>query len=401
MARPAAHDDRFYTDLPPFEDFDRVADPSAFLPVPDDWHVVLADIRGSTRAIAEGRYKDVNMLGAACITAACNAAADVAPDIDIAYIFGGDGATLLIPGSLLDPIRSALLGAANLARREFDLELRIGAVAVRELRADGVDVTLGKLRLSPGNELAAAGGGGVLRAERLIKSDPVEGGRYRFSVDSLAKEPDMTGLSCRWEPLNARLGVMLCLIVLARPRDPEARRSVYNGVLQEVERILGGDLTSASPVTVKTMRFRWIPNGLRMEARLTRGQRPTWRRYLWLLFESLVQFLLEKFNWSAGGYDAPSYRKELRANSDYRRFDDVLRLTLDCSPEQADAIEALLERLREVGEIVYGTHRADHALMTCLVFNLDEGEHVHFVDGGDGGFTAASLSFKAQLNSLE
>lgn len=376
-----------------------MADPEAFVPVPDDWYVVLADIRGSTRAITEGRYKDVNMLGAACITAACNAAAEFAPDLDIAYIFGGDGATMFIPASLLPSIRSALMGAANLAKREFSFDLRIGAVAVRELRSHGVDVTLGKLRLSPGNELAAAGGGGVLMAEHWVKADPETGGRYRFAVDASAEEPDMTGLSCRWEPLHARLGVMLCLMVLALPEEADARRSIYNGVLQGVERILGGDLTAASPVTAESMRFRWIPKGLRMEARLTRGTRPTWRRYAWLLFESLVQFLLEKFDRSAGGYDAPSYRRDLRANSDYRRFDDVLRLTLDCSPDQADAIENLLKELRGLGKVAYGTHRADHALMTCLVFNLDQGEHVHFVDGGDGGFTAASLSFKEQLRS--
>ncbi len=399
MPRSVPSDDRFYTDLPPFEEFDRVADPEAFVPVPDDWYVVLADIRGSTQAIAEGRYKDVNMLGAACITAACNAASDAAPELDIAYIFGGDGASLFIPASLLAPIRTALLGAEVLARREFGFELRIGAVAVRDLRDDGFDLTLGKLRLSPGNELAAAGGGGVLEAERRIKAEPETGGRYRIATLQSAEEPDMTGLSCRWEPLKARLGVMLCMIVLALPEETAARRVVYDGVLQGVERILGGDLTAASPVTADTMRFRWIPNGLRMEARLTRGVRSTWRRYLWLVVESFIQFLLEKFDRAAGGYDAPSYRRELRANSDYRRFDDVLRLTLDCTEAQADAIEGLLRELHGLAKVVYGTHRADHALMTCLVFNLDQGEHVHFVDGGNGGFAAASLPFKEQLRS--
>lgn len=399
MNTSTATNDRFYTDLPAFDDFDRVADPTAFSSVPGDWIVVVADIRGSTQAIADGRYKDVNMVGAACITAATNA---VDPSIGaIAYVFGGDGATLLVPESLIASVREALIGAAVLARRDFGFELRIGAVPVSDLRADGLDVTVGKLRLSPGNELAMLGGGGIAEADRRIKAEPepqvATDARYRIPISEEAGEPDMTGLSCRWEPLKAQRGVMLCLMVLALPDAAQDRRAVYDRLLRDVETILDGDLQSASPVTPQTLRYKWIPKGLRMEARLTRGRRPTWVRFASLVLETLIQFVLEKTNQSFGGYDAPAYREELRGNSDYRRFDDVLRLILDCTQAQADRIIELLKEKRSAGEIAYGLHQADHALMTCLVFNLSEGEHVHFVDGGLGGFTAASRGFKQQL----
>ena len=39
---------------------------------------------------------------------------------------------------------------------------------------------------------------------------------------------------------------------------------------------------------------------------------------------------------------------------------------------------------------------ASQALMTCFVYGLDEGEHVHFVDGGGGGYALAAKQFKAQ-----
>lgn len=395
MFQAASKNDHFYNELPTFDEFDRVADPAAFSSVPGDWHVVVADIRGSTGAIAEGRYKDVNMVGAACITAATNAI-DPAEG-DIAYVFGGDGATLLLPECHLPKIRAALIGAAQLARRDFGFELRIGSVPVADLRADGFDVTVGKLSLSPGNELAMLGGGGIAEADQRIKADPETGGRYRIPLGEGTEEPDMSGLSCRWEPLKARRGVMLCLMALALPETPDARRQVYDTVLQGVEGILGGDLQSASPVTPQTLRFKWIPKGLRMEARLTRGGQATWQRYAKLILESLIQYVLEKVNGAFGGYDAPAYREELQANSDYRRFDDVLRLILDCTQEQADEIVDLLKTRRAAGDIAYGVHMADHALMTCLVFNLSQGEHVHFVDGGLGGFTAASKGFKEQL----
>jgi hypothetical protein len=35
--------------------------------------------------------------------------------------------------------------------------------------------------------------------------------------------------------------------------------------------------------------------------------------------------------------------------------------------------------------------------MTCLVTSRADNEHVHFVDGGDGGYTKAATQLKARL----
>ena len=96
--------DTFYHRLRAMAHFSDITDPGNYVPVPRDWQVVVSDVRGSTRAIAEGRYKEVNMAGAASIVAMLN----IAGDSEVPFVFGGDGATLLIPPELLPPARSSV-----------------------------------------------------------------------------------------------------------------------------------------------------------------------------------------------------------------------------------------------------------------------------------------------------
>ncbi|MGO7859639.1 DUF3095 family protein, partial [Rhizobium ruizarguesonis] len=58
---------------------------------------------------------------------------------------------------------------------------------------------------------------------------------------------------------------------------------------------------------------------------------------------------------------------EVASHSDFRKFDDGLRLTLDCTREQIERVETMLLLARARGEVNLGLHRQSHALMTCLV----------------------------------
>lgn len=145
------------------------------------------------------------------------------------------------------------------------------------------------------------------------------------------------------------------------------------------------------------LRFRWPPRGLHLERVATQGARPAWRHALGLWAQSFLQALADWSSQRIGDYDAPRYRLEVLANSDYRRFDDALRLLLDCTFEQGRRIEDALAASHGTGELVYGLHRSDAALMTCLVFDLRDKRHLHFIDGANGGFTLAARAMKAQI----
>ena len=377
---------RFYADIEAFEDFSGIADIGNYRQAPDDWHVIIADVQGSTRAIAEGRYKDVNMIGAACINAVLN----ISRKKSVPYVFGGDGATLMVPSSEVESAARVLLGVRDLATSRFNLILRVGVVAVAEIhRQHGPRVMVGKYRLSPGNDLAVFSGGGMELAETWVKS----GSDYLLETSYDDNTPDLSGLSCRWEPLASQNGLMLSLLMQATSAEESERADLYRRLIADIANIT--DDVEAKPVCNANMAFRWPPRGLAAETDLTLGGRNRYAHSLNLYINSLLQWVLDRFDISAGGYRGQQYRVELRDNTDYRRFDDTLRILIDCSREQADKIDALLATHAQHGILKYGLHRSPTALMTCLVFNLDKGEHVHFVDGGDGGFTAAAKKMKA------
>ena len=392
-ARARKGGEGFYADLPAFSDFLDLTKPGTFAAAPADWLVVITDIEGSTEAIGRGRYKDVNMVGGACITAVLNAVEAV----DIPFVFGGDGATLLTPPASEVAVRGALIGLARFAQEFFDLDLRAGLVPVAEVERRGRPVLVARFELSPGNHMALFGGGGVDLAESLVKDAKDDDPYCIRPGKGEAGEVDLSGLSCRWEPLRARGGVMLSILVQAPAASPDGADAVYGIVLKELSAIIGGAVDAGNPVADETLRFRWPPRGLEMEARALVPGGLLWPMRMKLLLESFLQGLANRFDLKIGPMDAKKYRGELRLNADFRRFDDTLRMVVDCTPDQAKAIEACLAELRGGEGIAYGVHRSDSALMTCLVFSLEDSDHLHFIDGSDGGFALAARQLKAQL----
>lgn len=385
--------DTFYATLEPFDNFADFSDLSSYQPIPDDWQVLLTDVVNSRKAIEAGQYKDVNMVGAASITAVLNAIGD----LPIPFIFGGDGGTLLVPPSVADAAIDAICALLATSEIAFGLPLRGAAIPISEIRARGRDVLVRKFQLSPGNHLAMFTGGGLDLAEQMMKENA---GKNSFALDPANEQlPDLTGLSCRWEPLTPKGGMMLTLMVQPVGNDG-ASRSALSHILESISQQIGGHIAPAAPANDASLSFRWPPRNLMLEARSLAGRGSPLRKLPWLIFETFAQGLCEWFKITIGPYSGRVARDRLQQNTDFRKFDDTLRMVLDVTPDQADAIEATLEDNYRQGTAIYGLHRSDRALMTCLVFDLRQNQHLHFIDGADGGFTKASMGFKDRRRAL-
>ena len=104
------------------------------------------------------------------------------------------------------------------------------------------------------------------------------------------------------------------------------------------------------------------------------------------------------FNIKIGGFNWGDYKEIVSESTDFKKFDDVLRMVISGKTKQRDKLIDYLEKKFQEGRLVYGFHVSDRALMTCLVFERD-GRQVHFVDGADGGYTLAAKKMKDRMKS--
>jgi hypothetical protein len=102
-----------------------------------------------------------------------------------------------------------------------------------------------------------------------------------------------------------------------------------------------------------------------------------------------------RFGISVGGFVTKTYVQQVVENSDFRKYDDGLRMILDCTPELESALMQRLAEAASAGVARYGVHRQDAAMMTCFTPSALRSDHVHFIDGARGGYASAATALKA------
>ena len=375
-------DDSFYGSIKVFRGFGKLMDPALYSPLPDDWIVGIADIVESTKAIAEARYKAVNMAGASVIAAVTNALAGR----EFPFVFGGDGASFAIAPGDLDAAREALAATAIWVEESLNLVMRVALVPVAAIRTQGFDVRVARFGPSANLSYAMFSGGGLGWAEAAMK-------RGEFAVEKAppGTQPDLSGLSCRFEEIPHVRGLILSVLVVpASGADPRAFRKVIEDVVALAERTPD----AGRPVPAQGPPLKWPPAGMEYEARAARGGPLLKRRGVVLVF-SLWAYVIMKLGITVGNFVPKRYLQQVVENSDFRKYDDGLRMILDCTPDLADALAQRLAEAAANGVVRYGLHRQDAAMMTCFTPSVMRADHVHFIDGARGGYASAATALKA------
>jgi hypothetical protein len=378
---PDPGSESFYDRIPVFRGFPSVMDEAIYHPLPEDWLIGTTDVVGSTRAIRENRYKAVNMAGAAGIAAVANALGREFP-----FVFGGDGASFAVSPSCADTSQEALAATLRWAQDELSLELRGAMVPVKEIRKQGLDVRVARFAPSEDVTYAMFTGGGLAWAEAAMKK-----GRFAVPPAPPGMRPDLTGLSCRFEEMPSLHGLVLALLVVPGPRADER---AFRRVVQDL--VLLAEQKGHAPVPAQGPDFRWPPQGIDLEARASsHGNVPLFVRRSAALFRTALYYLILRFRLRVGPFIPSVYLKQVVANSDHRKFDDALRMIIDCTPELADEIEQKLAAAARTGTVRFGLNRERAAMMTCFTPFPAHADHVHFVDGAAGGYALAAAALKS------
>ncbi|EJB01650.1 Protein of unknown function (DUF3095) [Rhizobium leguminosarum bv. trifolii WSM597] len=371
-------DEEFFAAVPLFSAFEGVTDAANYRPLPDGWVLALADIVGSTQAIAGGRYKDVNMAGASVISAVLNAVGKG----DYPFVFGGDGALISLPGSLEQAARDALSAVQIWVEEDLGLMLRVAIVPVADTRAEGLDVRVARYSASPHVTYAMFWGGGTSWAERQMKL-----GHYAVERAAAGTRPDLTGLSCRWSPIDAQNGEIVSIIAVpGEGRPGEEFRNLVNGIVA----ITSEQNRGSHPVPADGPELAFSLHGINREAKATAPAGRRLRQKLIIFLQLAITVICYRLGIPLGRFDARRYKRDVAGNSDFRKFDDGLKMTVDVDAEHLKRIETLLEAARAKGIARYGLHRQASALMTCFVPTPISRDHMHFIDGASGGYAVAA-----------
>ncbi len=385
-------DQYFYANLKPFDHFRGVFSSAHYAKLPPAWSVVITDIEGSTKAIQQGKYRQVNAVGVASIVAVCNAL----KPLPIPFVFGGDGASLCIPNKYVEAVKKALVATKLMAREQFSLSLRVGIVPCVDIHQSQYQVLVAKCQISQGYYQAAFSGRGLLYAEQLVKND--RDNRYCFNAENISPFADFSGFECRWKDVPSPHGETISLLVMAMEENCETNIALYQDVFDVIQMIYG-QVKTCRPVQKYNVELTTNSKNLQDEVKIRVGSAKRLSKWLysWLLpwKVQLGRYWMENEQ-RLFGVDWGKYKDVLIDNTDFRKFDDHLRMVISGTTEQRHQLLEYLEKQYHKGFLVYGLHVSDRALMTCVISDYQV-HHIHFVDGSDGGYAMAAKDLKKQL----
>ena len=380
-----SNDDKFYTNLPvnkrPLSEL--LVKDDLFYQVPGSWHVVITDVKNSTTAIVQGRHEIVNLVATGSIVAVLNIARKA--NLTVPFFFGGDGATFIVPHSILDSVMKALLIHQKNTSKNFNLHLRVGQVPVAEIYERHHSLRISKLKTSQLCTINVLLGDGLMYADEKIKRDD-----FMFVMANASNQQlDLSGMQCRWQRIMPPANRSEVVSLLAIPQEGAKQSIVLKKVIDCIDTIYGEPKTRV-PIRVTNLRLKatLAKIGLEMQARIGGF------KLVYLLSNWLKTRLGQLYFKTKKG---KLYLNNLIDTLDTLIIDGRISTVISGTQEQRKLLQHALDELERQGEIHYGLHVSKESVMSCYVLNLNK-SHIHFVDGAEGGYTKAARMIKRKMN---
>lgn len=358
-----------------------------FTALPADWEIIVADVKDSSEAVLDGRHNDVNLVAGGSVIAVLNVAKKLG--IEIPFFYGGDGGTFIVPARLLKPALAALSAHIANANQNFNLDMHKGHVSVGEMYDAGQFLKIAKLNTGEGLSKAIIVGGGLIEAEKKIKAVTEPG--IEKKNNNMA---NMEGLECRWNSIKppALATEIVCLLIVAT--DPWQQIPVFKDVLKQMETIYG-DINNRHPLSTERLRLLFTFDKVKKEMIVKYGK---WKPLYFLnsMLQTIAGFFYFKYNLNISKLRGRVYLKQVISNSDTLMIDGRINTIISGTEAQRLQLITYLSEKEEEGLLVFGHHVSGESIMTCYIRNRNK-DHIHFVDGSNGGYTQAAVEIKNKL----
>ena len=380
----AGANDLFYSRLPvnQISLSELLMEEHLFFKVPDNWHVLITDVKKSTLAVANGLHETVNLVATGSIVAVLNIA--YKKNLTVPFFFGGDGATFIVPPSILDAVTKALLLHQQSTERNFNIMLRVGHVPVSAIYAGNHLLSISKLKTSTLFSIPVLLGDGLSHAEKIIKGED-----YMLASPAMAEEElDLSGMQCRWNKIKPpeNYDEVVSLLIIAQ--DGIKQTEAFKKVIDQLDKIYGVH-EKRTPISTSRLKLKGTLKkiGTEMRVRLG-GYKPLYLVKTW--FTTMLGSLY--FRTKTG----KTYLSQLVDMSDTLVIDGRINTVISGTSKQREQLELALNELEQTGFIKYGLFVSKESVMSCYVRSMDD-HHIHFVDGAEGGYTKAAGVLKKKI----
>ena len=361
---------------------DLLGNRTLFTGIPSDWHVIITDIKNSTRAFENGRHEEVNLIATGSIICTLNLAQKAG--IQIPFFFGGDGATMIVPPELHKPGLNALTVHRENTLRNTGLDLRVGAVSVSSLLQAGHTLSISRLFLTDLFSIPVVLGDGLSEAEAIVK--------LRSDTEALQvtdETLDLTGMECRWDRIKPQTVQHEVVSLLVTCLEMHQQAPVYKRVFEALDRIYG-PYEKRNPVSIPKLSLDTSFKKMALETRIHLGHAH--------LFETTKKWLLTTYGkwFYMNQKEGLEYLQELVQLTDTLVIDGRINTVIAGTAEQRLQLQDFLDALEQDRLIIYGLYTSSESVMSCYVQDRKT-NHIHFVDGSDGGYTMAAKMMKEKV----
>lgn len=355
--------------------------------IPDDWYIVITDIKGSTVSVENGFSEIVNLIATGSIIAALNIASKHL--VDIPFFFGGDGATLLIPPILLPETMEALTSHKENIQKEFDIYLRVGNISVSHIYKSNQELKIAKASINSLHTIPIVLGNGLHFAEKLIKS------RDKILENSNTKKTnlDLEGMECRWEKIPPPENSNEVVTILVNALCESKQAPLFQKVIEKIDKTYGS-LNNRNPISVPKLKLNFNYKKIRTELKVLN------KKFGVINFLKIfITGVLGKYYYFPNA-KGRKYLNELTQLSDILVIDGRLNMVISGTTRQRQVLTEYLNDLEKSELIIFGIHVSNESIMSCYVRNRNA-KHLHFVDGGGSGYTRAAKVLKEKIHNRQ